>query len=297
VYSEEPVQYWRGRFSTLSDRLRSEDYSIQSANFASTATSTSGQPFLTPKTDKSDTFELDEIRRTCRAFDELHSCCRTPVALKSFHTFEREILAKLEAESAALQRGQSCTHSVDRKARASTAGSCSNVLGTDKDPTAATMKTVGREPNSKLSMTKSKTMWDMSQPTNALAHGANEKVAKIGSRRPSYLKARAEVVAAETTLSAERRAGAGTTSQKNVTSGVDIGGTTVATGSTVLGITPTPAVRQSIRHSLPRKSNGTGGGNGTGTNADVIKRVFSESVKSVRRMGRSFTGLNGAGEG
>lgn len=172
------------------------------------------------------------------------------------------------------------------------------MLGTDKDPTVASMKTVGREPNSKFSMAKSKTMWDMSQPTSALAHGANGKVAKIGLRRPSYLKARAEVVAAEMTLSAEERAGAGTTSQKNVrTSGVDVGGTTVATGSTVLGVTPTPAVRPSIRHSLPRKSSGTGGGNGTGTNADVIKRVFSESVKSVRRMGRSFTGLNGAGEG
>ncbi len=249
---------------------------------------------MTPNIDKGDSFEIDEVRRSLLALKELRSCCRTADALRSFDVFAQEIDAKYEQESAATQQSQFCTHSAETKARLIATGFRPKVLGLDKNIAAATMKVINTELKLKPSMTRSKTMGDVAQITKAVTDGKSEKDAKVGWRRPSYLKAQEEVLASEVALGAERRARAVAAAQRNARrSGIGVG---AATGTRILAQDRVvlSGMKPPARHSLPRKSSGTSAG--MGTNAEMLKRVFSDSVRSVRRMGRSFTGMSGSGD-
>jgi hypothetical protein len=164
----------------------------------------------------------------------------------------------------------------------------------DNNIAAATMKIINAEPKPRSSMTRSKTTGDMGRSTKASLAGTGGKGAKLGWRRPSYLKAQEEVFAGEMALTAERRARAVPTAQRNVRrSDIGLGGMTRSDFISQSTALP-PATKPPVRHSLPRKSSGLKAG--TGTNAETLKRVFSESVRSVRRIGRSFTGLSGSGD-
>jgi hypothetical protein len=294
VHFAEPVQYWRGRFSTLCDHLRSEDYSINSPNFAPTATSTSKKPLPTTKIDNSDSFEQDEMRRINLALEELRSCCRTAEALRAFQVFEQEIQAKYAQESAAERQYPFYMHSAESKVRLLAAGFRPKVIGVDKNIAAATMRVINTKPKPVISMARSKTMGDLGQTKKAVTAGADGKEAKVGWRRPSYLKAQVEVLASEMALNTERRGGAMAAAQRNPKRsgfGVGVTGSPRTTGKDKM----LPANAKPVGpHSLPRKSSGTGAG--AGTNAEMLKRVFSEGVRSVRRMGRSFTRMSGSGE-
>lgn len=192
--------------------------------------------------------------------------------------------AKWKRESASERRGPFYPHSIEKKG-----------LAMDNNIAAATMKIISAKPRPTLAMIRSKTMGDIGQSTKAPMFRTGGKEARTGWRRPSYLKAQEEVLASEMALNAERRARAAAAAQRNARrSGVGLGGITrsgCAAPSTVL----LPATKPSVRHSLPQKSSGSKAS--TGTNTETLKRVFSESVRSVRRMGRSFTGLSGSGEG
>ena len=247
-----------------------------------------------PEIDHSNPFELDEARRTCKALEELRSRCCTTDASKSFEVFEREIRANLEQEFIPERKGPFYKHSAESKARALAADFRPRVLGLDNNIAAATMKIINAAPKPKSSMIRSKTMGDVEQSTKATVGGTTEKDAKVGWRRPSYLKAQKEVTASEMALGTERRVTAAAAAQWNTRrGGIGIGGPSsaaFATETTMLPLTTKPKVRQS----LPGKSSGSKAG--SDTNAETLKRVFSGSVRSLRRMGRSFTGMSELGD-
>ena len=284
------MQYWRGRFSSLCDRLRSEDNFTNSPGHVFTGLSQRTRARCKPQIDHSDSFEVDDIRRSLRAINELRSCCRTADALGSFEDFAQEINAKYEQESAVRLQAPSYNHSTDSdsKARVLAADFSPDMLGTDKNIAAATMNMMNTQPMP--SMTRSKTTGDMLQTRNLASSSTSGKAAKVGWRRPSYLKAQQEVLVNETTLSAERRARAVAAAQRNARRSGTMG---AVSGSPQGNMLP-PATKLAARHSLPRKSSGSNVG--TGTSAEMFKKVFSESVRSVRRMGRSFTGMSGTGD-
>jgi hypothetical protein len=309
VYFHEPVQYWRGRFSTLSDRLRSEDYFIGSPSLISTETSSRRGAAYLPKIDNSDSFEVDDLRRSLQALKELHACCRTAEAVESFEVFAQEINSKSDQERDSKRQAPFYTHSSESKARLLAATSWPKVLVVDKNIAAATMKMINTEPKPKPSMTRSKTTGDMGQFTNVSTGSTSGKPPKVGWRRPSYLKAQEEVLATETSLTAERRARAVAAAQRSarrsgigigvgISINIDPGNPTTTSTTAPQGKTQPPTTKRPPRHSLPRKNSASnGGGTGATTSGKMLKRVFSESVRSVRRIGRSFTGLSGSGDG
>jgi hypothetical protein len=244
---------------------------------------------MVPNMDKSDSFEIDDLRRSIAALKELRSCCRTAEAIRSFEDFAHEIDTRYEQQTAARQQ------TAESNTSFLAAGLRPKVLAMDRNIAAATMKLINTEPKSKPTMTRAKTMGDIVHITKTAADSTSAKNIKVGWRRPSYLKAQEEVLASERTSSAERRVRAVATSQKK-TRRSDIGvGDTHRPNMALNGKMPPPPPKVGPRHSLPRKSSGSNGG--TGTNAEMLKRVFSESVRSVRKMGRSFTGLSGSGDG
>ena len=296
VHNHEPVQYWRGRFSALSDRLRSEDYFLSSSVSSSTADlPCTGIPRI-PKIDNSDSFEADDLRRSLRALKELRSYCRTPEAVRSFEEFAQQIDARYEKEFAAKQPAPFYMHSSDSKARLFSTGLRPKVLGMDKNIAAATMRMINTNPKPKPPMTRSKTTGDMGQIKTEVITGTNRKDAKVGWRRPSYLKAQDEVLVGETSgLSAGRRARVVAAAQQNARRRTGFSSDVARnSGDALQGKTLAPVTKLTSRNSMPRKSSASSGG--PGTSGEMLKRVFSESVRSVRRMGRSFTGLSGSGD-
>ncbi|KAF7510510.1 hypothetical protein GJ744_006356 [Endocarpon pusillum] len=298
VHNYEPVQYWRGRFSALCDRLRSEDYFIGSSVSASTADSPcTGIPRI-PRIDNSESFEADDLRRSLRALKELRSSCRTPEAVRSFEEFAQQMDAGYEKIFAAKQPAPFYIHSSDSKARLFSTRLCPKVPGLDKNIAAAAMRMINTNPKPNACMTRSKTTGDMGQIKTEVITGTNRKNAKVGRRRPSYLKAQEEVLLCETGgLSAGRRARAVAAAQQNARRRTDLGiSSDVARNAEDAEDAPQgkmlpPVTKLTGRHSMPRKSSASSGGPGTG--GEMLKKVFSESVRSVRRMGRSFTGLSG----
>jgi hypothetical protein len=229
------------------------------------------------------------MRRSAMALEELRSCCRTADAERSFEDFAQEIDAKYDQITAAEGQVSFHSHPVESKARLFAAGLRPKVLGVDRNIAAATLKMMNTERKPRPSMTKSKTMGDITQVTKATA-----KEAKIGWRRTSYLKAQEEVLASEMELSAERRARVAAAAQRTARRSGIGGNVVTSSGTTTQSEMLPPAMKPAVRHSLPRKSSGTGPV--MGTNAEMLKRVFSESVRSVKRMGRSFTGMSGSGD-
>ncbi|ERF74809.1 hypothetical protein EPUS_03193 [Endocarpon pusillum Z07020] len=296
VHNYEPVQYWHGRFSALCDRLRSEDYFIGSSVSASIADSPCTAVPRIPKIDNSDSFEADDLRRSLRALKELRSYCRTPEAVGSFEEFAQQIDESYEKVFAAKQPAPFHIHSSDSKARLFSTGLCPKVPGLDKNIAAAAMRMINTNPKPNPSMTRSKTTGDMGQIETEVITGTNRKHAKVGRRRPSYLKAQEEVLVGEMgALSAGRRARAAAAAQQNARRRTGISSDVVRNAEDApQGKMPAPVAKQTSRHSMPRKSSASSGGPGTG--GEMLKRVFSESVRSVRRMGRSLTGLSGSGD-
>jgi hypothetical protein len=293
VYFNESVQYWRGRFSTLLDRLRGDDYSITSAHFSSVSGS-KVKSSVRPKIDDS-SFEIDESRRIRMALLELRSCCRTADAVRSFETFEKQIRARYKLESLAAKQTTFYTHSAESKGRLLAAGFRPKVLGIDSNIAAATMKLVSSEAKQKPSMIRSKTMGDIAPSKKQIASGTSPRDPAAACRRPSYLKVQEEVLTHDLTLTPERRARAIAAAQRNaMRSGIH----PATSGLTAQGkmLRPTPQQQALRRPSAQRKSSAASSAGGTGTNAEMLKRVFSESVRSVRRMGRSFTGMSGSGD-
>lgn len=294
VHNYEPVQYWRGRFSALCDRLRSEDYFIGSSVSASAADSPcTGVPRI-PKIDNSDSFEADDLRRSLRALKELRSYCRTPEAARSFDEFAHQMDESYEKVFAAKQPAPFYIHNSDSKARLFSTGFCPKVPALDKNIAAAAMRMINTNPKPKPHMTRSKTTGDVGQMKTEVVTGTNRKDAKVGWRRPSYLKAQEEVLIGETGgLSAGRRARAAAAAQQNARRRTDISSDVARNAEYApQGELLAPVTKLTSRHSMPRKSSASSGGPGTG--GEMLKKVFSESVRSVRRMGRSLTGLSGS---
>ncbi len=237
-----------------------------------------------PKIDNSDSFEADDLRRSLRALKELSSFCCTPEAVNSFEEFAQEIDAKYEKEFAAKQPASFYTHSSESKARLFSTGCRPKVLGIDKTIAAATMRMINTNPKPKASMTRSKTTGDMEHITRGTFNSTSKKDAKLRWRRPSYLKAQEEVLAGETGgLSAERRARAVVAAQRNA-------------GRSNVGYDTETSSEAAAQGKMPRKSSGSSGATGAGTSGEMLRRVFTGSVRSVRRIGRSFTGLSGSGD-
>ena len=273
-----------------------------------------------PKIDNSDSFEVDDLRRSLQALQELRACCGTAEALESFELFAQEVNPKSDRDCNSKRETPCYTHVTESKPKLPAATSWPKVLGVDKNIAAATMKMINTEPKPKSSMTRSKTTGDMSQPATHPGTGSTDgKPAKAGWRRPSYLKAQEEVLANETAMSAERRARAMAAAQRNARrrSGIGIAiafnpthpATAADSTPTAPGKMhpPSPATKHVPRHSLPppwpRKSSvsnsasmSTSASTSASTSSEMLKRVFSESVRSVRRMGRSFTGLSGSAD-
>jgi hypothetical protein len=316
VSFHEPVQYWRGRFSTLSDRLRSEDYCISSPSLISTDLTQPRRAAHVPKIDNSDSFETDQLRRSLQALRELRASCRTAEAVESFELFAQEINPKSERDCHSKREAAFSTHSTESNPKLLAATSWPKMLGVDKNIAAATMKMINTEPKPKPkpSMTRSKTTGDMIQLTAPDTGSTNKKAAKTGWRRPSYLQAQEEVLANEIAMSAERRARAVAAAQRSarrrsgigIAIGMNLAHSTITT--TTAGSAPTaqakmlapaPATKHAPRHSLPPRK--TSASNSASTNSttsgEMLKRVFSESVRGVRRIGRSFPGLGGSGDG
>lgn len=102
-------------------------------------------------------------------------------------------------------------------------------------------------------------------------------------------------MASEIALSAERQAKAVPASQGHAT-GSDMGlGITNTAGISATGMTLPPATKSAGRHSLARQRSGSSVEMSIG--ADMLKRVFSGSVRGVRRIGRSLNGMSGSGDG
>jgi hypothetical protein len=239
------------------------------------------------------------MQRSAVALEELQNCCRTADAERSFQDFAHEIDAKYEQLVVAKRQSPFNTHSAESRTRLLAAGLRPKVLGFDHNLAAATMKMLSTETKPRPSMTRSKTMGDVAESKKSVADG---KEAKSGWRRPSYLKAEQEVLASEIALSAERRARAVAATQRHARRsgiGVGAGPNTVSAITAHANMLPPPTTKNAAsRYGLPRKSSaGSTTGMGIGTNAEMLKRVFSESVRSVRRMGRSFTGLSGSEDG
>ncbi len=237
-----------------------------------------------PKNDINDSFEADDVRRSLRALKELSSFCCTPEAVKSFEEFAQEIEAKYEREFAAKQPAPFYTHFSESKARLFSTGCRPKMLGIDNTIAAATMRMINTNPKPKAFMTRSKTTGDMGNITTKSINSTGKKDAKFGWRRSSYLKAQEEVLAGETGgLSGERRGRGMGPAQRN------------ARRSNVGSDTAT-SPEAAAQGKMPRKSSGSSGGTGAGTSGEMLRRVFTGSVRSVRRIGRSFTGLSGSGD-
>lgn len=214
--------------------------------------------------------------------------------MRSFEDFAQEVHAKYQQESAAKRQGPFFTHSTGSKARLLAAGFRPKALGADKNIAVATVKMIDTQARSKPSMTGSKTSGDMSHVTQALAARRSGREAKVGWRRPSYLKAQEEVLASEIALNAERRARVVAASQKNARRS-DIGSAVATSPAAWHRKVLPPTMKPAAGHGLPRKSSGSSVE--TGRSAEMLKRVFSGSLRGVRRIGRSFTGMSGSGDG
>jgi hypothetical protein len=236
--------------------------------------------------------------------------------MESFQLFEQEINPNSNRDCNSKREAPFYIHSSESKPKLPPVTSWPKVLGVDKNIAAATMKMISSEPpKHKSTMTRSKTTGDMSQLPHAGTASTNGKPAKSGWRRPSYLKAQEEVLANEPAISAERRARAIAAAQRNARRsgiGIRIGNGMNPINPTTAGSAPIsrgkmqppppPATKHAPRHSLPPPRNSSASNSastsaGTSTSGEMLKRVFSESVRSVRRIGRSFTGLSGSGEG
>lgn len=296
----EPVQYWRGRFSTILDRLRAEDYSINlSVSTASTGPGEVGS-LPTPRFDGNDSFEVDEIRRTRRALEELHHCCRTRIALRSFQIFAQEVLDRYEKNTESKNRAKTNARSAESSAGLLASVFSPKASARDKNIITATMRIINTERRQQPLMRRSNTIGDLEKISHESVTGSTtEEDTFGGDRRPSCINVQEKALASE--MRADQRAKAEATSQRgagrNSASVEQIGiSDTAKTDQMWPNISRTVTkAKPAVRYSLPKES--IRATPGTATNAEAIKRVFSEGVRSVRKIGRNFTGTSSSGDG
>ena len=298
---DEPLDYWRGRFSTLLDRLRTENHSLISSNFVQTTR-------LVQPDNAEDTFEAAEVDRIRAALDELRGCCRTSPALRSFEEFELPIRRKLDRQMEKKSLEQFYSHPAESRANFVPAGlmpkrwpfmQCRELSGGAPDylarsswtDTLAKSKTMGNLQSMKSSLVKNTTITQADTPKATCK--ADSGAALSQRRRQSYvgtdISAKSQEQALRKAASVPKASNRDSVSASRRSSCVGAG---VGAGGLAQGSREADHKTLLVDKARPRRESRKS----SGTSTETIKRIFSEGVKGMRKMRRSLTGAGGNGE-
>ena len=301
VYFHVSLQYWLGRFSSICDRLRTEECSMGTPDTSLGAEQKNHQKPPKQIFQCDDSFEVGEEGRSRKAFEELRHCCQTEEAHRSFQEFHQ----KMRPSTVTTRQVR---HSFYGQLAQSKAGNWPSQLDPQElrknvavVPT--TMQSIQGKMKPRSSFPRSNTTGDLKNTGDSAVNGARNVVAKIGWHRPSYLKAEKRIVTKESSFGGRQKeiakvdpckSSLGRTENAPILSEQDAIGAEAdprttynlpaATGTTK---TMTPLA---LHHTLS-KDGRVSTGLAT-SNAEVFKKVFSDSVRGMKKMGRTFTGTS-----